>query len=224
MAVGTSNKTEKTSFVLYTDSKELWGSLSNEQAGKLIKHIYNYVAGDNSEPPDEITRLLFCQIKATLDRDQKKWLAVRDSRSDSGKKGGRPLKAKKANGFEEKQTKTNKASGFDDKQIKANKAVSVNANATVNENEVVDDKLYDIDDLHQKYLANDKLVKAVKEKTKFDGGLSLEKRLVEFNMFLKAKDQFKKTWKDYTSHFLNWHEKSKKSNISDARTFNTPVI
>lgn len=99
------NPDEKKSFVLYADHKELWENLPDEQAGKLIKHTYRYVVGENPEPPDDMTKFLFYQIKATLDRDHKKWEAVKEARSDSGKKGGRPLKAKKANGFEEKQGK-----------------------------------------------------------------------------------------------------------------------
>ena len=46
MAVGNTKETGKKSFVLYMDAKELWESLSNEQAGKFIKHIYDYAAGD----------------------------------------------------------------------------------------------------------------------------------------------------------------------------------
>lgn len=189
---------EKKSFVLYIDHKELWKNLSDEQAGKLIKHIYSYVVGEGAKPPDEMTKLLFYQIKATLDRDQKKWEAVRNARSENGKKGGRPSKAKKANGFEEKQTK-------------AKKAVSVNANdtGTVNVNDTADEELYDLDILQKKYLANIDLVTAVKEKLGFSESLTLENRLTEFNKFLKARNQFKKDWTDYIAHFLYWHENQK---------------
>lgn len=204
---------EKKSFVLYIDHKELWENLSNEQAGKLIRHIYSYVVGEDAKPPDEMTKLLFYQIKATLDRDQKKWEEVRKSRSENGKKGGRPSKAKKANGFEEKQTK-------------AKKAVSVNVNdtATVNVNDSADEELNDLDILQQKYLANEDLVTAAKRKFHFNGQSDLKKRLTEFNLFLKAKDQNEKSWRDYVSHFMFWHEKSKKLNKSNGPTFNSPVI
>lgn len=224
MAVGITDKTGKKSFVLYNDTKELWESLSDEQAGKLIKHIYSYAVGDDPNPPDDMTRLLSIQIKKALDRDQNKWEAVKEARSISGKKGGRPPKVKKAIGFDEKQSEANITNGYQEKQNQANKAVSVNANATVNENEIVDEELYDIDDLLQNYLANPKLIKAVKEKSAFDGESSLEIRLIEFNKFLKAKNEFQKTWKDYTSHFLFWHEKSKKSKTSVSPIFNSPVI
>ena len=211
MGTAIENQTKKKSFVLYTDTMELWDSLSDEQAGKLIKHIYSYAVGNEPEAPDEITRLLSIQIKKTMDRDQKKWEEVRKSRSKSGKKGGRPSKAKKAIGFEEKQNE-------------AKKAVSVNANATVNENESDDEEFYDIDFLYQKYLYNKDLIKAVKEKVGITETSTLEKRLLDFNKFLKAKDQCKKTWKDYTAHFLSWQSKSPKSQYSSIPTFNSPVI
>lgn len=86
MGKGIKDHQRKKSFVLYTDTLELWDSLSDEQAGKLIKHIYRYAVGDDPEEPDEMTRLLSIQIKKTMDRDQKKWEEV-----------------KKAIGFEEKQ-------------------------------------------------------------------------------------------------------------------------
>lgn len=205
------NPVEKKSFVLYADQIELWKNLPAEQAGKLIKHIFSYAVGEDADPPDKITELLFYQIKATLDRDQKKWEAVREARSASGKKGGRPKKAKKANGFKENQNE-------------ANKPVNVNVSAIVNDNETVDDKLCDIDELQKKYIANDQLIHAVKKRTGIKAKSILEERLLEFNSFLKAKDQYRKTWREYTSHFLNWHGKTKKLNKPGAPTFNSPVI
>lgn len=203
------NIVEKKSFVLYVDQKEMWSNLPNEQAGKLIKHIYSYVVGENVEPPDEITKLLFYQIKATLDRDHKKWEEVREARSASGKKGGRPPKAKKAKGFGGKQSEANKP---------------VNVNANVNENGIVDKELYDVDILLKKYLANEELVMAANQKFGFSEKSGLEKRITEFNKFLKVKSHFKKTWGDYTSHFLYWQEKSKKPANSVGPTFNSPVL
>lgn len=167
--------------------------------------------GEDPASPDEMTKLLSIQIKKTLDRDQNKWEEVKKARSKNGKKGGRPKKAKKAIAFSEKQSK-------------AKKAVSVNVNATVNENESDDEEFYDIDFLYQKYLANKELIKAVKEKMGITETSTLEKRLLEFNKFLKAKDQCKKTWKDYTAHFLSWQSKSPKSQYSSIPIFNSPVI
>ena len=78
--------------------------------------------------------------------------------------------------------------------------------------------------LFQKYLANKELIKAVKDKVGMSETSTLEKRLLEFNKFLKAKDQCKKTWKDYTAHILSWQSKSPTSQPSSIPTFNSPVI
>lgn len=238
MAVKNPKAIGKKSFILYTDSRELWESLPNEQAGKLIKHIVKYMDGEECDPPDELTKYLFIQIKSTLDRDQVKWEATKAVKSENGKKGGRPPKSKKpddleekqnetnkANGLEENLTKAKKAKGFDDNLTKANKAVSVNANATVNENAIVEEEFYDIDILYQKYLTNNTLIQAAKQKMEFIGELTLEKRLLDFNLYLKAIGQNKKTWKDYLSHFMNWHEKTRKPcKLSAVPTFQNPVI
>lgn len=74
----------KNSFVLYVDQKELWEEVSDEQAGKLIKHIFRYVADENPECPDQMTKLLFIQMKNTLKRDLKKYLEVKEAKSNAG--------------------------------------------------------------------------------------------------------------------------------------------
>ena len=226
MEVGNIKEIGKKSFVLYIDGKELWESLPDDQAGKLIKQVFRYMAGENPEPPDDLTKFLFIQNKSTLDRDQNKWQAIKEARSKSGKKGGRPPKANKADGFEEKQNEAKKANGLEEKQNEAIEAVIDNANgtATVIGNENVDRDLYDVDILLKKYLANEDLVEAAKQKMGFSGRSTLQKRLNEFNLCLKSKGQPKKTWNDYLSHFMYWDSKYSKSAQSDAPTFNSPVI
>lgn len=73
----------KNSFVLYKDNKELWEEITDEQAGKLIKHIFKYVNDENPSPPDEMTKLLFIPIKANLKRDLKKYEKTKEERSNA---------------------------------------------------------------------------------------------------------------------------------------------
>jgi hypothetical protein len=73
----------KNSFVLYTDQDELWDEVSDEQAGKLIKHIFKYVSDKNPEPPDQITKLLFIPIKQTLKRDLRKYKHRMEGKSNA---------------------------------------------------------------------------------------------------------------------------------------------
>ena len=108
MGIGIKDQDRKKSFVLYTDTRELWESLSDEQAGKLIKHIYSYAVGEDPDSPDEMTKLLSIQIKKTLDRDQNKWEEVKKARSKNGKKGGGQKKQKKQLVFPKSKVKLKK--------------------------------------------------------------------------------------------------------------------
>ncbi len=77
--------TGKKSFVLYSDQKELFECLPNEQAGKLIKHIFKYVNDENPECDDALVNLAFVSIKASLKRDLNKWEKQIEQRSAAGK-------------------------------------------------------------------------------------------------------------------------------------------
>lgn len=97
----------KESFVLYASHRELVEQLSNEQAGKLFKAIFEYTSGNNSIELDSMTRMAFISIRQDLDRNAEKYEAKRKKLSENGAKGGRPPKQKtekeKANGFSENQ-------------------------------------------------------------------------------------------------------------------------
>lgn len=120
---------EKKSFILYTDIKSTVDKLSDEYAGRLLKHILSYVNDENPTTDDLLLEIAFEPIKQQFKRDLEKWEAIKEKRSEAGKLGGRP----------KKQTKANKANGFFEKQTKAKKAVSVNVN--VNDNVSVNDNV-----------------------------------------------------------------------------------
>lgn len=82
MAVG------KKSFVLYTDYITIFEELTDEEAGKMVKHLFRYV--NDSEPTlqDRMLRLIFEPIKNQLKRDLKDWEAKRSNYSKAGKIGG----------------------------------------------------------------------------------------------------------------------------------------
>lgn len=84
----------KKSFILYADYKELFETLSDENAGKLIKHILKYVNDESPTTTDEIVNISFIPIKLQLKRDLKNWEEFRQKQSENGKKGGRPEKPK----------------------------------------------------------------------------------------------------------------------------------
>ena len=75
----------KKSFILYLDQKELFDSLPDEIAGKLIKHIFSYVNCEDPVSDDLIITVAFASIKQSLKRDLKKWESSIAQRSEAGK-------------------------------------------------------------------------------------------------------------------------------------------
>jgi hypothetical protein len=98
---------DKKSFVLYSDQKELFNQLTNEAAGKLIKHIFAYVNDENPESDDMIINLAFTPIKQQLKRDLRKFEEIKIARSEAGKSGG--IKSGEARRSKMKQNEANEA-------------------------------------------------------------------------------------------------------------------
>ena len=115
----------KKSFVLYTDQREVFEELDDEQAGKLIKHIFSYVNDENPETDDKFVRLAFLPIKTQLKRDLRIWDEKKHSRVEAGKKGGL---AKASNARIDLANPSNARNSL------ANVAVNVNGNVNVNDN------------------------------------------------------------------------------------------
>ena len=77
---------DKKSIVLYTDLLATFDKLTDEEAGRLIKHLLRYVNDLNPES-DRMTEILFEPIKQQLKRDLQKWEGIKDKRSEAGKAG-----------------------------------------------------------------------------------------------------------------------------------------
>ena len=123
---------KRDSFVLYTEYMEQVNLLSIEQRGVLLTAIFSYAADAELPEMDGITKMAFAFIKSRIDKDTEKYAKTIEKRKEAGKLGGRP----KANGSTEKQEKAKKANGFSEKQ---NNPVYDNVN--VNDN-VLKDKTY----------------------------------------------------------------------------------
>lgn len=124
---------DKRGFLMYADQKDLFEELSDEEAGRLIKHIMRYVNDENPEPPDRITKISFTPIKKQLKRDLNAYEEIKSKRAEYGRMGGL-AKAK--------QTVANasisQAKASNTKQTLANVADNDNVNdiVTVNDNEI----------------------------------------------------------------------------------------
>ena len=82
--------TEKKSAIIYSDWIEQFESLSDEEAGKLIKHLMRYINDLNPKAPDRMTELLFIPIQQCINRDKAKWNERAERSRANGHKGGRP--------------------------------------------------------------------------------------------------------------------------------------
>ena len=84
----------KDSFILYTEQKEVINKLSDEQAGKLIKAIYEY--GETGQMPklDTLLEIVIIPFKQNIDRNADKYEEIKQKRSLAGKKGAKIKKQK----------------------------------------------------------------------------------------------------------------------------------
>ena len=96
----------KNSFILYSDSKEVVEALTDEQAGKLLKHIFRYVNDENPVCDDQFVSLAFIPIKQSLKRDLKKWEGKQEQRIEAGKRSAE-VRKRNANEAKRKSTTVN---------------------------------------------------------------------------------------------------------------------
>ena len=117
----------KTSFVLYSDSKSIIDLLTNEQAGLLLKTLFAYVNDENPTIDNSIA-LVFEMIKLQLKRDLKKWEKTKEGRSLAGKASAEAKRLAKLN----EQNPTNSTNVDFVQQTSTNSTVSDSVNVSVN--------------------------------------------------------------------------------------------
>lgn len=120
----------KKSFIAYADWLETFEELTDDEAGKLVKHLFRYVNDQNPEAPDKLTKLSFIPIRQSLKRDLSKYEQIKEKRSAAGKASAekRKQKATKSTSVESvEQTSTNPTDSVND-------SVSVNDNVNVSTN------------------------------------------------------------------------------------------
>ena len=131
---------DKKSFVLYSDQRSIIDMLTDEQAGKLLKHIYSYVNDEDPELDDLSLKLAFEPIKLQLKRDLKKWEDTKDNRSNSGILGNLKrynpdlydkVKEEKISLEEAQSIAKDRKDSQSDTKLAVNDNVNVNVNDTV---------------------------------------------------------------------------------------------
>lgn len=78
---------DKKSFLMYVDAIHTIKLLSDEDAGKLLKHLFAYVSDENPVATNPMVALAFEPIKQSLKRDLAKYDGRKGTNSDSGKLG-----------------------------------------------------------------------------------------------------------------------------------------
>lgn len=193
----------KNSFLLYLSQRHVFDSLTDKEAGVLIKMLFAYVADENPTPTTKIQKVAFEPIKQQLKRDLIEWEKKRGVRSEAGKAG-----MEKRWGSRKSITNDNNVINVTDPITKITVDADVDVNVDVRERgntphsdfwEKEKDKLHSLD-----YCMGIAL--------KDDGWIKINKtNVVElkiFNDHLRGTGVTEKTLIDYKKHFHNLKTKS----------------
>ena len=122
----------KKSVIIYTDWGSIYDKLTDEEAGRLVKHFFDYVRDKNPTAPDRLTEITFEPMKLQLKRDLEKWDVVKEKRSVAGKKSAETKKTAQ-------QTSTNSThvDFVQQNSTHVEKAQQTSTNSTVNVNDNV---------------------------------------------------------------------------------------
>lgn len=189
----------KKSFVLYTDQREVFDELSDEDAGRLIKHIFSYVNDENPSTEDKLLKVAFLPIKTQLKRDLKMWDEKKQQRAEAGRKGGI---AKSSN------AKQNLAKPSNATKDVANLAVNVNVNDNVNDIYIQTEKNLKVDEeshnqIFRELWGSSIWLEGIAIKNKVTTK-EVQDHLNEFRTECILKDELKVSQKDAKEHFINW--------------------
>lgn len=121
-------KDEKKGFLLYYDYRDHLNILTDEERGKLLMALLDYGATGEAPKLDGAALMAFSFITSQMDRDAERYAEKCKKRSEAGKQGGRPRKAKapddgaeEANAPTDTEEKAKKPNAFFEKQTKAKK-------------------------------------------------------------------------------------------------------
>ena len=197
----------KKSFVAYCDWQETFEELSDEEAGKLVKHLFNYVNDKNPETSDKLTRMCFIPIKQSLKRDLKKYEKYVHKQSVNGKKGGRP----------KNPTLSQKTQPFLEKPKKAD-SVSVSVSDTVITIEEKEDFFIKASSKYKIYaeqlFKDNVFIEALSRNQIKDPNKDVCKNTIHkyLKLFLSHLDEYKHVHdnkKQFSANFSNWLRKQK---------------
>lgn len=186
---------EKKSVILYVDIISTFESMTDKEAGRLIKHFLRYVNDLNPKAPDKITQIAFEPIKQQLKRDLVKWEIIKHDRSSSGILGNlkrwnkdlydRVIKEEITIKEAEEIAKCRKVSQPDTTVSQPVANIAVNDNVSVNVNGIVSDNVIKNTEREEKI--------SLKTKEKKDSSPGAEIQYPFGEQFLTLWEQ----WKEY---------------------------
>lgn len=172
--------------------------LTDEQAGRLIKHIFEYVNDKNPELNDQILKVSFAPIKAQLKRDLEDWLKICQRNKGNGNLGGRPKKNQEDTNETERITEEpKKPSGF--KSNPKNPSKPDNDNDNDNDRE----KIETHNNVLLKLLNNQMWMEALAMNFKKDIE-EVRKHFNKFRLDCILEGKYKTDENDAKSHFKHW--------------------
>lgn len=183
---------KKDSFVLYTDQKAVVNKLSDEQAGKLIKAIYEYVETGVMPELDNVLDLVITPFKTVLDKDKAKYEEVSKARAEAGSKGGK----------QNKQNETNETKASKNKQKK--QLQTKDSNCDDNDNEYDND--IKKENIKKKYGENQNVLFTDEEYEKVKAYFpdDYKKRIQALDDYIQSKGA---KYKDFVATLKNWARK-----------------
>jgi hypothetical protein len=204
---------DKTSFVLYSDSKSIIDLMTNEQAGLLLKTLFAYV---NDENPiiDNSIALVFEMIKLQLKRDLKKWEQTKEGRSIAGKASAEAKRLAKLN----QQNLTNSTNVDFVQQNSTNSTVSDSVSVSVSDSVNVNVNENLLKGLNQNFydelLISEMWIEMVCKNNipKFNKN-QITTKLLEFKNDLEMRFDKKINKADFASHFVRWLNLQKNNSV-----------
>lgn len=126
---------ENKGFMLFKAYKPMIDLLSDEQAGKLLRLLFEYFgAWEAPEIDDGMVNMAFVIISADMKKADEKWEKTVTRNTENGRKGGRPRKAEET---EENPPKPKKPTGFLENPTEPKKA-NIKVNIKEKENNISD--------------------------------------------------------------------------------------
>ena len=108
-------------FILYTNQKDAFDSMTDEQAGQIIKAIFAYVS-DEEIKLDGLMKTVFTQIKTQIDYNNDKYDSIKKARTEAGRKGGEASASKR------KQNEANESKDNHNDNVNVNDNVNIKRN------------------------------------------------------------------------------------------------